>query len=153
MKAESRWETHGAVGSSHSTLIKLEFSQDATSPKTPSKPAVSQPTPSPETAPGELQRYLEHRRTPGSEGLYLPPTHPLPDVPGPRWLSRRWPRPRPRLRAGGSQANGEWLRTWKTLLLKRLSHVSADHVFSLSTLWVQIPLYNRSQTEKALCIK
>lgn len=41
----------------------------------------------------------------------------------------------------------------KDTLLKRLSHVSADHVFSLSTLWVQIPLYNRSQTEKALCIK
>lgn len=118
MKAESRWETQRAVSSSHSTLIKLEFSQDTTSTKTPSKLVAIQSTSSQRWHLGMATTTLSTDLPLAWKGSTSQVTHPLPDVSGPRWLSRGRPRTRPRLRAGGSRANGEWLQTWKTRCLK-----------------------------------
>lgn len=152
MKAESMWETHQAVSSSHFTLIKLEFSQNTTFTKTLPKSMEVQSTPSQRwhlwksTAASVtnlpwLRRTLTPGNPPAPRCAWALVAFQTTDEASPLPVSWRLP--------------DQWgmAADLKDTLLKRLSHVSADHVFSLSTLQVQIPLYNRSQTEKALCIK
>lgn len=95
------------------------------------KPEDTQSNPYTKTTLLEAHHFLKPPFGPAWEGLWLPVAH---------WAGLWW------LPAHGGGLASPWPGSWrlpgqqgmtadlKDTLLKRLSHVSADHVFSLSTL-------------------